>query len=208
MYIVLLLPLQGCRNGDSCFFSHDWTPSPLSSSNANLCVPEDADADAESLLRLFPASPDRCILLLDDTNFHFSSHLALHYDPSSIIATTSLPTGSTSNPSLTGVKILWGLTHPHQTILSKAGKKHVPWNKVKCVLWFPQLGNEFLEVHKVYVKTFFEYLAVRMLGDGLSEMQVIITLNNTCFSQLQVTMSCFHLELLLIIIRKPFCCII
>lgn len=178
--------LQGCRNGDSCYFSHDWVPSPSSSGNANLCMPEDADADAESLLRLFPASSNRCVLLLDDTDLHFSSHVALHYDPSSMIVTTSLPNGSTTNHSLAGAKILWGHTHPHQTIRSKAGNSSVPWNRVKCLLWFPQLNDEYLEGQKGYMKTFFEYLAVRILGDNLSEVHVIVTMNNTRFSQLQV----------------------
>lgn len=178
--------MQGCRNGDSCYFSHDWVPSPSSSHSGNLCMPEEADADVESLLRLFPASSNQCILLLDDTDLHFSSRVALHYDPSSIIVTTSLPNGSTTSPSLAGAKIMWGHTHPHETIISKAGKDSVPWNKVKCLLWFPKLSNEYLEGQKSYVNTFFQYLAVRILGDNLSAVQVIVTMNNTRFSQLQV----------------------
>ncbi|KAF5937351.1 hypothetical protein HYC85_024857 [Camellia sinensis] len=103
---------EGCRNGDKCEFSHDVGPSTSSSSRSSLCLPEDETVYATSLLRLFPTSYDGCILLLDDTDFHFSSHLSRHYDPSKIISTTVLSAGSPLDASLSGVRILWGLSHP------------------------------------------------------------------------------------------------
>ncbi|KAI7992936.1 DExH-box ATP-dependent RNA helicase DExH8 [Camellia lanceoleosa] len=128
------LSLEGCRNGDKCEFSHDVGPSTSSSSRSSLCLPEDEIVYATSLLRLFPTSYDGCILLLDDTDFHFSSHLSCHYDPSKIISTTVLSAGSPLDASLSGVRILWGLSHPSQTIISEVEDNPIPWSEVKCVL--------------------------------------------------------------------------
>ncbi|KAL3531465.1 hypothetical protein ACH5RR_010787 [Cinchona calisaya] len=177
--------LQGCRNGESCFFSHDSVPSS-SGSGISSCLPEDENADAHSLLRSLPASHDGCVLLLDDTDFHFASNLARYYSPSSIITTTPSPHESTTDPTLKGVKILWGLSHPYETIIRKAGDNTVPWNEVKCILWFPQFDAAYLEGQKGQLKTFFEYLSIRVLADALFEVQLIITMNNIRFSQLEV----------------------
>ncbi|KAF5937318.1 hypothetical protein HYC85_024824 [Camellia sinensis] len=182
------LSLKGCRNGDKCEFSHDVGPSTSSSSRSSLCLPEDEIVYATSLLRLFPTSYDGCILLLDDTDFHFSSHLSCHYDPSKIISTTVLSAGSPLDASLSGVRILWGLSHPSQTIISEAEDSPIPWSEVKCVLWFPKFDSdsENLEEQKNLLQTFFKYLAIRILADELHEVQVILTMNNIRFSRLQV----------------------
>ncbi|KAJ9171817.1 hypothetical protein P3X46_015130 [Hevea brasiliensis] len=166
--------LQGCRNGEPCFFSHDSGSSTLSFS-LTPSLPEEDDFNAASLLQFLPASLDGCILLLYDTDFHFSSNLARHYDPSKIISTTS-------------VRILWGLHHPHQTIVSRAGRNPIPWSEIKCILWFPNLDGhgENLERETILVQNFFEHLAIRIIADSLYELRIIITMNNIRFSQLQV----------------------
>ncbi|XP_022757974.1 DExH-box ATP-dependent RNA helicase DExH8 isoform X2 [Durio zibethinus] len=179
--------LQGCRNGDLCSFSHDSHHS-ISSYSSNVCMPEDDHADASSLLRLLPTSSDGCVLLLDDNSMHFTSNLANHCKPSRIISTTSLTETSISDPLLTSVKILWGLQHPYQTIISNTGENPIPWNEVKLVLWFPYLDghSESLAGQKNLVQNFFEYLAIRILSDALFEVKVILAMNNIKFSQLQV----------------------
>lgn len=179
--------LQGCRNGDLCGFSHDLGQS-ASSVSSTACLQEDGVANAASLLRLFPTSTDGCILLLDDTDLHFSSNIACLYDPCKIISTTCLSDTTICNPSLEGVRIMWGLSHPYETIISKSGGNLIPWNEVKCVLWFPSLDgySENLDRQKILVQNFFEYLAIRILADALYEVQVILTMNNIKFSQLQV----------------------
>ncbi|XP_008235089.1 PREDICTED: DExH-box ATP-dependent RNA helicase DExH8 [Prunus mume] len=176
---------QGCRYGASCFFSHDESSS-VTSSNSTLCLPEGGEAKATSLIQLLPT--DGCILLLDDTNLQFSSNFARHYDPSKIVSTTSLSDTSIFDSSLTGVKILWGLYHPYETIISKAGESQISWNEVKCVLWFPNFDSysENLDRQKLLLQNFFEYLAVRMLADDLDNVRVILTMNNIRFAQLQV----------------------
>ncbi|KAK4407009.1 DExH-box ATP-dependent RNA helicase DExH8 [Sesamum angolense] len=178
--------LQGCRNGESCFFSHDSDSLAISSTESSLCFPEEDNKNAESLLEFFPISSHGCVLILDDIDLRFSSNLALQYDPSCIISTTSQTAPFTLDPSLMGTNILWGLGHPYQTIMSREGDNVVPWDTVKCVLWFPRFGNEYGEGQKSLVRTFFNYLAIRLLADALHEVQVILTMNNIRFSQLQV----------------------
>lgn len=179
--------LQGCRNGDSCFFSHESDSLSISTSQLSLCVPEDEVIDPESLLQFFPNSSDGCVLLLDDIGLHFTSYLVCQFDPSSIISTTSETNSGTLDPLLKGAQVLGGLSHPYQTILSKEGNNLVPWSEVKCVLWFPRFGDEEGEgQYKILVHTFFRFLAIRILADSLDEVQVILTMNNIRFSNLQV----------------------
>ena len=179
---------QGCRNGDSCSFSHDMGLPVSSYKSPTLCLPEDGEAKAAPLLGLFPTSSDGKILILDDTDMHYSSNFACHFDPSKILATTSLSQTSIFESTLDVVKIFWDLYHPFQTIISKEGKNPIPWNEVVCVLWFPNFGSfsEHIERQTVHLQNFFEYLAIRILADGLREVQVILTMNNIKFSQLEV----------------------
>ncbi|XP_039051619.1 DExH-box ATP-dependent RNA helicase DExH8 [Hibiscus syriacus] len=179
--------LQGCRNGDLCSFSHDSYHS-TSSNGSNVCLPEADHADPSPLLQLLATSSDGYFLLLDDANMHFTSNLANYCKPSRIISTTSLAEASICDPLLTDVRILWGLHHPYQTIISNTGENRIPWNEVKIVLWFPYLDghSENLDAQKVLVQNFFEYLAIRILSDALFEVKIILSMNNIKFSQLEV----------------------
>ncbi|GAB4829880.1 hypothetical protein Ancab_019526 [Ancistrocladus abbreviatus] len=83
---------------------------------------------------------------------------------------------------------MWGLRHPYQIFISEAEGDSIPWNDIKCVLWFPYFASyeENLEGQKRLMQNFFEYLAIRILASTLYEVQVIVTMNNIRFSQLQV----------------------
>ncbi|GLU16850.1 hypothetical protein SLE2022_332590 [Rubroshorea leprosula] len=179
--------LQGCRNGESCSFSHDVHHSSTLPGSTT-CLPEDGPANAMSLLQLLPAPAAGSVLLLDDTDMHFTSNLARFYDPSRIISTTCLTEKYINEVSLSGVRIHWGLHHPYQTIISDGVENPIPWDEVKLVLWFPSLDgyNETLDKQKILVQSFFEYLALRILGDALHELKVILTVNNIKFSLLEV----------------------
>lgn len=189
--------LQGCRNGDSCFFSHESDSlSSISASQSSLCVPEDEVIDPDSLLQFFPDPSDGCVLLLDDIGLHFSSYLVHQFDSSCIITTTSETNSGILDPLLMGTQVLGGLSHPYQTILSNEGDKLVPWSEVKCVLWFPRFGDEEGEgQYKILMQTFFSYLAIRILADSLRGVQVILTMNNIRFSNLQVIARTLHPKL-------------
>ena len=185
---IVKVCLQGCRNGDSCFFSHDLDPAVSEFSGSGECLPEDGDADAVLLLQFFPNALGGRVLVLDDTDLHFTINLAHKFNPFKIISTTCLPNISICDPSLTAVKILWGLREPYKAIISTEGENPIPWNEVECILWFPNFesygGN--LEGQKNLIQKFFECLAVRILADAMYQVQVILTMKNIRFSQLQV----------------------
>lgn len=176
------LSLQGCRKGDSCSFSHDQG----SVSRASMCSPENGRADAASLFNLFPRSSKGSLLILDDTDFNFSWNLSQFYE-SQIISTTCLLEDSVSDPPPSGVRILWGHSHPYQTILGRADNS-IPWHEVKCLLWSLKFddGDRILEEYQSIIQSFFECLGSRLLADSLYEVDVILTMNNIRFSQLQV----------------------
>ncbi|XP_057535972.1 DExH-box ATP-dependent RNA helicase DExH8 isoform X1 [Amaranthus tricolor] len=178
--------LQGCRNGDSCVFSHEVGAQAVSS-ELNLCIPEE-EADAEALIKLFPTSSSGHILVLDDTDFHFSSSFSQHYKPSKIIATTSLLETTIFDPSLSAVQILWGIREPFEIFTSESDGKCIPWDNLKRIFWFPKFDScdEILQKDKRLVQKFFEHLAVRILADTLFDFQVIVVMNNIRFSYLQV----------------------
>ncbi|XP_015892017.2 DExH-box ATP-dependent RNA helicase DExH8 [Ziziphus jujuba] len=183
------LSLQGCRNGQSCVFSHDGGAHRSASSfNPTLCLQEEGNAKTASLLQLFPTSSYERILLLDDIDLHFTSNFARHFDPAKIICTTCLSETSIFDSSLEDVTILWGLYNPYQAIISKLGANRIPWRCIKCVLWFPNFESygENLDRQRILLQSFFEYMAIRILADALNVVQVILTMNNLRFSQLEV----------------------
>ncbi|KNA11553.1 hypothetical protein SOVF_134020 [Spinacia oleracea] len=179
--------LQGCRNGDKCVFSHEHGAQVVSS-ESSLCIPEDEAADAAAFIKLFPIPSDGCLLLLDDTDFHFSSNFTQHYEPTKIIATTSLSQTTIFDPSLSSVQILWDISQPFKIFSFGAVENPISWDKVKRVFWFPNFGSceESAERQSHLVQNFFEHLAVRILADTLFDVHVILTMNNIRFSHLQV----------------------
>ncbi|KAL4572119.1 hypothetical protein LXL04_018888 [Taraxacum kok-saghyz] len=181
------LSLQGCRNGNSCYFSHTSEQRSLPTNDQGSCVSEDLSPDASLLLNLFPHPDNGYLLLFDDFDIQFSANFAQFYNPSSIICTTSAVKASV-DLYLQDIRIHWGLSHPHETIVPKGLKNMIPWEEVKCMVWIPKFGNdvENMEEQKSLVKLFFDYLSIRMLGDGLDEVQVIVVMNNLRFAQLQV----------------------
>ncbi|KAI4374342.1 hypothetical protein MLD38_012349 [Melastoma candidum] len=187
--------LQGCRNGSSCSFSHDTATTPIPT-KTEACTPENGYADPTMLLQLFPSAGGGYVLIMDDTNFKFTSNIARRYFARGVIATTYLPVSSVDEPTPDGVRILWDLEHPSETIIGKSIEGLTQWEKVKCILWVPDFENleKNMERQKTSVQKFFEYLALRMLADNLYDLRVVLTMNNIRFSHLQVeklARSCF-----------------
>lgn len=153
------------------------------------CLPEEDDSSTSPLLDLFPTSSEGCILVLDDSDMHFTSSIAHRYPSWKILSTSSSSETLFCDSSLGDTRIFWGLSHPYETIISKAGEENaIPWNEVTCVLWFlnPDNYGETPEKQKAVVQNFFEYMAIRILGDGLYDIRVVLTMNNIMFSNLQV----------------------
>ncbi|KMT06053.1 hypothetical protein BVRB_7g163800 [Beta vulgaris subsp. vulgaris] len=179
--------LQGCRNGGSCVFAHE-LGAQVVSPGSSLCISEDEGGDAAAFVKLFPTSSDGCLLVLDDTDLHFSSNFSQHCEPSKIIATTPLSQTSVFDPSLSGVQILWGKHQPFDIFTFRAVQNPISWDKVKRVFWFPNFDScdESPERQKRLLQNFFEHLALRILADTLFDVRVILTMNNIRFSHLQV----------------------
>lgn len=157
---------------------------------------EDLSTDASMLLSLFPTPDEGCVLLFDDFDIQFSANFAQFYNASSIICTTSAVETSV-DPYLKDIRIHWGLSHPHETIIPKSSKNMgIPWKQVKCMVWIPKFGNdvENMEEQKNLVKTFFDYLSIRMLGDALHQVQLILVMNNLRFAQLQVHITLLYYQ--------------
>uniref|UniRef100_A0A1J3G4S1 RNA helicase n=1 Tax=Noccaea caerulescens TaxID=107243 RepID=A0A1J3G4S1_NOCCA len=183
--------LQGCRNGELCLYSHVMRRQTASYHSPPPCLPEEDDSSTSTspLLDLFPTSSEGCILVLDDKDMHFTSSIANRYPSWRVLSTSSSSETLFCDSSLADVRIFWGLNHPYQTIISKAGEENpIPWNEVKCVLWFlnPDSYAEAPEKQKTILQNFFEYMAIRILGDALYEIRVVLTMNNITFSHLQV----------------------
>ncbi|OWM63550.1 hypothetical protein CDL15_Pgr019500 [Punica granatum] len=177
----------GCRNGDSCHFSHD-TAQLSSSTRPSPCLPEEDIAKPQLLIELFPPPGEGNILILDDTNFQFTSNIACFWNPEKMFVTTSLSESYVSEPSLEDVRISWALHHPYQTLICEPPENSFSWRDIRCVLWFPDLDNQDknLERQAGYVRSFFEFMAIRLLAESLHSVQVVVTMKNIRFSQLQV----------------------
>ncbi|CAH2057623.1 unnamed protein product [Thlaspi arvense] len=183
--------LQGCRNGESCVFSHVMRRQTTSYYAPPPCLPEEEEdpSSTSPLLDLFPTSSEGCVLVFDDSDMRFTSSIANRYPSWRILSTSSSSETLFCDPSLADTRIFWGLRHPYETIISKAGGENpIPWKEVKCVLWFlnPDSYAETPEKQKTILQNFFEYMAIRMLGDALYEIRLVLTMNNTRFSHLQV----------------------
>ncbi|KAG2241988.1 hypothetical protein Bca52824_096167 [Brassica carinata] len=181
--------LQGCRNGESCMFSHVMRRQTTPYYSPPPCLPEEDDSSTSPLLDLFPTSTEGYILVFDDYDMHFTSSIANRYPSWKILSTSSSSETLFCDSSIGDARIFWGLSHPYETIISKAGEENpIPWNEVTCVLWFlnPDSCGETPEKQKAVVQNFFEYMAIRILGDGLYGIRVVLTMNNITFSNLQV----------------------
>ncbi|KAL5996141.1 hypothetical protein ACLOJK_026214 [Asimina triloba] len=176
---------EGCRNGDSCFFSHDHDTITPIHERPTCCLPEDEVARADPFLRLLIPTEDGSILIIDDNDLHFSRSLSQHRNQTRIIATTSKPHSSSDAPTA-GLTVL--SSDPYHSIIANEEEIAIPWGEVLLVLWFAEftVDDENFDVQHRRVQKFFEFLAVRILADTLYDVRVIITMNNSRFAHLQV----------------------
>lgn len=175
---------QGCRNGDSCFFSHGYDSHFAVVASFSTCSEE--DENASSFLQLLPDTANDRVLILNDKDLYFSSNLSCHYDPSKIIVTNPNPCSSASDSVSNGMTILWNVSQTCQLIMEAQGKVLIPWRQVKCVLWFADVVAGDAGIQQNLLKNFFEYLAIRIFADTVYDIRVIVTMNNTRFTLLEV----------------------
>ncbi|ONK62931.1 uncharacterized protein A4U43_C07F9610 [Asparagus officinalis] len=180
------LTLKGCRNGSSCNFSHDYEPSNSVITLSINSSQEDKAVSAYSILQMLPTTGSGCVLVLGDKDLKFTSSLSHLYDPTKLIVTTPHAYSSELVGSLNDVKILWNLSEPSNSIIETKGKVLIPWKKVQSVLWFVETNEDDSNVQRRLIQNFFELLAIRVLAEALYDLQVIVTMNNIRFAQLQV----------------------
>nr|CAB3476753.1 unnamed protein product [Digitaria exilis] len=180
------LTLQGCRNGSSCPYSHDTGSLISTPMTSGICSQEGRRATSLCCTRLFPADGDGHILILNDKNLQFSSNLSQYYDACKIVAGTPGLQSLESYSVPKGLKILQNLADPSSLITAREHKLSVPWTKLKRVFWFADFDNEESAGEQVLLQKFFESIAIKILSERLSDLQVILIMKNTRYIQLQV----------------------
>uniref|UniRef100_A0A0D9UZ78 Zinc finger CCCH domain-containing protein 4 n=1 Tax=Leersia perrieri TaxID=77586 RepID=A0A0D9UZ78_9ORYZ len=178
------LTLQGCRNGNSCSFSHD-SGSVSSPIISGICSQEDR-ATSVCCRRLLPAAGDGHILVMNDKSLQFACKLCNYYDPTKIIACTPGLHSFESDSVTKGLKVLQNLSDPSHLLTGGEHKLSVPWTKLRRVFWFADFYSTESISEQIVLKKFFEHIAIKTLSEKLSDLQVIVIMNNTKFVELQV----------------------
>ena len=137
--------------------------------------------------RLLPADGDGYILVMNDKTLEFSSKLSQFYDACKIVAGTPglQSAGSYSVPK--GLKILEKLADPSSLITGLEHKLPVPWTQLKRVFWFADFDNDESDSEQALLHKFFADIAIKILSERLSDLQVILIMKNTRYIQLQVS---------------------
>uniref|UniRef100_A0A0D9Y694 Zinc finger CCCH domain-containing protein 4 n=1 Tax=Oryza glumipatula TaxID=40148 RepID=A0A0D9Y694_9ORYZ len=179
------LTLQGCRNGSSCSFSHDSGSLVSSSITSGICSQENR-ATSVCCKRLLPAAGDGHILVMNDKSLQFACKLCNYYDPTKIIACTPGPHSFESDSVTKGLKILQNLADPSYLFIGGEHKLSVPWTKLSRVFWFADIDSNESISEQVVLQKFFQHIAIKTLSEKMSDLQVIVIMNNAKFVQLQV----------------------
>lgn len=138
--------------------------------------------------RLLPADGDGHILVMNDKTLEFSSKLSQFYDACKIVACTP-GLRSVESYSLVpkDLKILENLADPSSLITGLEHKLPVPWTKLKRVFWFADFDNDESATEQALLHKFFTNIAIKILSERLSDLQVILIMKNTRYIQLQVS---------------------
>lgn len=115
----------------------------------------------------------------------FTCNLLNYYDPAKIIVTTPHPCSSELPDTLANVKIVWNVSNPCKSIIETKGDDHIPWKELRCVLWFVDNDEDNSNIRHHLIQSF-KFLAIRILSEASYDLQVIVTMNNIRFAQLQV----------------------
>jgi len=136
---------------------------------------------------LLPADGDGYILVMNDKTLEFSSKLSQFYDVCKIVAGTPGLQSVESYSVPKGLKILENLADPSSLITGLEHKLPVPWTKLKRVFWFADFDNDESASEQALLHKFFVNMAIKILSERLSDLQVILIMKNTRYIQLQVS---------------------
>lgn len=179
------LTLQGCRSGNSCPYSHDFGSLVSAPVTSGVCSQE-GRATSLCCTRLLPADGDGYILVMNDKTLEFSSKLSQFYDACKIVAGTPGLQSAESHSVPKGLKILENLADPSSLITGLEHKLSVPWTQLKRVFWFADFDNDESATEHALLHKFFTNIAIKILSERLSDLQVILIMKNTRYVQLQV----------------------
>lgn len=177
---------QGCRNGRSCPYSHDSGSLVSAPVTSGICSQESRGTSLCDT-RLLPADGDGHILVVNDKTLQFSSKLSQFYDAGKIVASTPGLQSAESYSVPKGLKILENLADPSSLITGLEHELPVPWAKLKRVFWFDGFGNDESATEQALLQKFFASIAIKILSEQLSGLQVILIMKNTRYIQLQVS---------------------
>ncbi|KAL6626494.1 hypothetical protein ACP70R_030220 [Stipagrostis hirtigluma subsp. patula] len=178
------LTLQGCRNGDSCPYSHDCGYLAPLSITSGISSQEDG-ATSLCCTKLLPADGDGHVLVMNDKKLEFSCRLCHYHNACKIVACTPGLQSIESDPNTKGLKIFQNLSDPSLLITGREHKLPVPWTKLQRVFWFADFDSNESTSEQVLLQKFFEHIAIKILSEPLSGLQVILIMRNTNFIQLQ-----------------------
>ena len=137
--------------------------------------------------RLLPADGDGYILVMNDKTLELSSKLSQFYDACKIVAGTPGLQSAASYSVPKGLKILENLADPSSLITGLEHKLPVPWTQLKRVFWFADFDNDESATEQALLHKFFTNIAIKILSERLSDLQVILIMKNTRYVQLQVS---------------------
>ncbi|KAJ3693726.1 hypothetical protein LUZ60_009206 [Juncus effusus] len=196
------LSLQGCKNGASCFYSHDLTLSPgppvrenstspsnnnnnnnyknkISLQEPNISSPYSFSA---ALLKNTTENNNNHVLVLQDKDLYLSLSLSKYLNPHKIITVTPLEYSSSLSCQAEGVKVIWAV----KSFFSNKGLSSLDWGQIGCVVHCTDFKAGDLERERREVRELFEFVCVKVLSCNLENFRVVLTMNNTRFAQIQV----------------------
>lgn len=177
---------QGCRSGNSCPYSHDFGSLVSAPVISGICSQE-GRATSLCCTRLLPADGNGHILVMNDKTLQFSSKLSQFYDACKIVAGTPSLQSVESYSVPKGLQIIENLPDPSSLITGLEHKLPVPWTKVKRVFWFADFDNDESASEQVLLHKFLANIAIKILSERLSDLQVVLIMKNTRYIQLQVS---------------------
>lgn len=170
---------QGCIKGSSCSFPHD-CDSFISSSVTSKINPEELPWRTDiGWTKLLTRGENDDILVVNDKNLKFSRELR------KIVASTPDLHSAEHNSVANNLSIVLNVADPSHLTIGGEHELPVPWTKLQRIILLDDYGSGEAINHQLLQK-FFEYIAIKILLETLSGLQVIVIMNNTKFVKIQV----------------------
>ncbi|KAI5022313.1 hypothetical protein ZWY2020_059043 [Hordeum vulgare] len=176
---MFYLTLKGCINGSYCSYAHD-CDSLISSSVTSKISQEDIPWRTEKgWEELLTGGENGHILVVNDKNLKFSRELC------KIVASIPRLRLAEHNSVANNLRLVQNVADPSHLTIGGEHELPVPWTKLQRIILLDDYGSGEAINHQILQK-FFEYIAIKILSETLSGLQVIVIMNNTKFVKIQV----------------------